>query len=73
MLEIYVNVLVLAKFKNIHDVGGNQDSNTNLKSVEYSNSFPFVENTIKATSASQRTESSLAFLSNPDRRFENVT
>lgn len=41
--------------------------------MEYSKSLPLVEKTIKATSASQRIEISCAFLSNPERRFENVT
>ncbi|CAL1379107.1 unnamed protein product [Linum trigynum] len=43
------------------------------ESVEYSKSFPLVEKTIRATSASHRTEISCAFFSRPDRRFENVT
>jgi len=45
----------------------------NLELEENSKSFPLVENTIKATSASHSTEISWAFLSNPVRRFENVT
>lgn len=44
-----------------------------LESVEYSNSFPLWEKTIKATSASQRTEISWAFLSNPVLLLEKVT
>lgn len=44
-----------------------------LESVEYSKSLPFVEKTIKATSASQSTEISCAFLSSPDLLFEKVT
>jgi hypothetical protein len=36
-------------------------------------SLPVEENTMSATSASQRTESSSAFLKSPRRRLENVT
>lgn len=46
---------------------------TYLESVEYSKSLPLVEKTIKATSASQSTEISCAFLSSPDLLFEKVT
>uniref|UniRef100_A0A803RAW1 Uncharacterized protein n=1 Tax=Cannabis sativa TaxID=3483 RepID=A0A803RAW1_CANSA len=46
---------------------------TYLELVEYSESLPLVEKTIKATSASQSTEISCAFFNNPERRFENVT
>lgn len=41
--------------------------------LEYSKSFPVEEKTTRATSASQRTESSSAFLKSPLRRLENVT
>lgn len=44
-----------------------------LDSVEYSKSFPFVEKTIRATSASHKTEISWAFFSNPDLLLEKVT
>ena len=42
-------------------------------SLEYSKSLPLVEKTMRATSASQSTEISCAFLSKPDLLFENVT
>lgn len=41
--------------------------------LEYSQSFPVLEKTITATSASQRIASSRAFLSSPFRLLENVT
>lgn len=44
-----------------------------LEWVEYSNNFPLEEKTMRATWASQRTEISCAFFSNPVLRFENVT
>lgn len=46
---------------------------TYQESVAYSKSFPFVEKTIKATSASQSTEISWAFFNKPDLLFEKVT
>lgn len=41
--------------------------------LQYSKSLPVEEKMIRATSASQRTESSSAFLKSPLRRLENVT
>lgn len=41
--------------------------------LENSKSFPVLEKIMRATSASQRTDSSCAFFSNPTRRFEKVT
>lgn len=41
--------------------------------LENSKSFPFWEKMIKATSTSQRTESSYAFFRSPTLRFEKVT
>lgn len=46
---------------------------TYQESLEYWKSLPLVEKTMRATSASQRTEISCAFFSNPDLLFENVT
>jgi len=52
------------RLKNTHTYHG---------SLEYSKSLPLVEKTMRATSASQSTEISWAFLSKPDLLFENVT
>lgn len=41
--------------------------------LEYSKSLPVAEKMMRATSASQRMESSSAFLKSPLRRLEKVT
>lgn len=50
----------------------NEDEKTHLE-LENSYSFPLGEKMMSATSASQRTDSSNAFLSSPFLRFEKVT
>uniref|UniRef100_A0A2P2IWC2 Uncharacterized protein n=1 Tax=Rhizophora mucronata TaxID=61149 RepID=A0A2P2IWC2_RHIMU len=40
---------------------------------KYSKTLPLLEKTTRATSTSQRTESSRAFLNNPERRLEKAT
>lgn len=50
-----------------------RERNIYQESVAYSKSLPLEEKTIKATSASQSTEISLAFFNKPDLRLEKVT
>lgn len=50
-----------------------EEERTYDESVANSNSFPLVEKTMRATSASHRTEISCAFFNKPDLRLEKVT